>query len=91
VVSAKEQATYIPDYKEPLLLKDEASPVGYKVPHLPDFPIDPIYGVNPSRRCGCVSLRLYFLVGIFVACGIGATMIYFGFSDIDDEYLSSGL
>ena len=30
-----------PEDEEPLLEEDHASPVGYKVPNLPEFPIDP--------------------------------------------------
>lgn len=87
VLSKKEAAVYLPDYKEPLLVRDEASPVGFKVPHLPDFPFDPTYGEKGSQ---CFSLRVCFLVGVFIASGIGAVMIYFGVSDIDDEFLSAG-
>lgn len=89
ILSKKQPAAeFLPDYKEPLLIKDEASPIGFKVPHLPDFPIDPIYGATGSQ---CFGMRTCLLGGVLVAAGIGSVFIFLGFSDIGDEYLGNGL
>jgi hypothetical protein len=78
---------YWPDYKEPLLVEDHASPVGYKVPHLPDFPIDPIYATKGNQHC--MNPKTVFGVGVLGAIGIGAFFVYLGFSNVDDEFLSA--
>jgi hypothetical protein len=87
VLNNRLPAQYFPDYKEPLLTRDEASPVGFKVPHLPDFPIDPIFGAKGSQ---CFSIRIYFVGGMFVAAAIGGALIYLGASDVDDELMANG-
>jgi hypothetical protein len=67
---------------EPLLVDDQASPVGFKVPSIPDFEIDP--GLA-STGIPCFSLRFEFIVGILMAIGVGGSIIYFAFTSWDEN------
>jgi hypothetical protein len=87
ILLRKNSVEYWPDYKEPLLVEDHTSPIGFKVPHLPDFPIDPIYATNGNQYC--VNTTTIFGVGVVFALGIGAFFMYVGFSDIDEKVLTS--
>lgn len=71
-----------PDDEEPLLEVDEASPVGYKVPCLPDFPIDPTLASRGHKYC---SLKMEIVLGVIMALGVGSAIILMGFTDLDDE------
>lgn len=84
-LSRKQPAEFWPDYQEPLLVEDHASPVGRKVPHLPDFPIDPTYAAKSSRRC--INVKMELLMGVIGALGIGGFFVYLGFTGFDDQFL----
>jgi hypothetical protein len=86
-LSKRKPAEFWPDSKEPLLAEDHASPVGLRVPHLPDFPIDPTFAAEGNRSC--VNMNLDLVVGVFIALGIGAFFVYLGFSDLDEQILNS--
>ena len=64
--------------EEAILVPDHASPVGYKVPNLPDFFVDPnlvqLDHVPLSMQC-----ELMF--GLLFAVVIGGGMVYFSFTD----------
>jgi hypothetical protein len=71
-----------PNYDgEPLLIADQISPVGFKVPSLPDFSIDP--GLAQTGL-SWVSLRVELMTGIFVALVCGAGIVYLGFTEWDE-------
>ena len=82
----RKPAEFWPDAKEPLLEEDHASPVGLKVPHLPDFPIDPTFAAEGNRAC--TNMTLEMMVGAIAALGIGAFFVYLGFSELDDQILN---
>lgn len=69
----------IRDYpdEEPLLEEDHNSPVGYRVPNLPDFPVDPSLAKRGIRR---LSLRIELSVGMFLAAVIGAGIVALAFT-----------
>jgi hypothetical protein len=71
-----------PDDGEKLLVEDHASPVGYKVPDLPDFEIDPALANTGSK---CFSLKFEFAVGIIFAFVGGTGLIFLAFSNWDDD------
>eukprot|EP00522_Entomoneis_paludosa_P007692 CAMPEP_0172439572 /NCGR_PEP_ID=MMETSP1065-20121228/508_1 /TAXON_ID=265537 /ORGANISM="Amphiprora paludosa, Strain CCMP125" /LENGTH=542 /DNA_ID=CAMNT_0013188271 /DNA_START=17 /DNA_END=1645 /DNA_ORIENTATION=- len=64
---------------EPLLLASQASPVGFKVPSLPDYEMDSSLastGVIPF-----MNVQTEFITGVVVACGLGLAMVWWGLSD----------
>lgn len=61
-----------PQDGEVLLVSDQASPVGYKVPSLPDFEIDPSLAYTGNK---CVSMNFEFLLGLIVAVSVGVGLI----------------
>jgi hypothetical protein len=88
-LSRKKPAEFWPDSKEPLLIQDHASPIGLKVPHLPDFPIDPTFASKGARRC--INAKMELVAGILLALGIGGFFVYTGFSELDDQLLNSSV
>ena len=64
--------------EEPLLEEDHRSPVGYRVPNLPDFPIDPSLakkGILPF------SLRIELALGVLLTAAIGTGIVALAFTD----------
>jgi hypothetical protein len=78
-----------PNDEEPLLQEDQLSPVGYKVPHLPDFPIDPSLTLTGWGPFCCFGVGFEYALGIALAIGIGGFICYLGLTDLDDELLSN--
>jgi hypothetical protein len=72
-----------PDEEEPLLEEDQASPVGYKVPSLPDFPIDPI--LEQKAMIPWLHVKVEFVIGVLMAFGISGAIVYSSFSDYDES------
>lgn len=69
---------------EPLLIEDHASPVGFKVPSVPDYEIDPGLADQGSK---CLSLQFEFAIGIIMAAVIGGGIIYLAFTSTDEELI----
>jgi hypothetical protein len=67
---------------ERLLIEDHASPVGYKVPSLPDFEIDPSLA---NSGLPCVSLTTELLFGLLMVLSIGTVLIGLAFTSWDDD------
>jgi hypothetical protein len=70
-----------PSVGEQLLLQDHASPVGYKVPNLPDFEIDPSLANTGSSY---LSLTAEFLFGIIISIVVSTFIIYLAFTGWDE-------
>jgi hypothetical protein len=73
-----------PEDEEPLLEAADSSPVGFKVPNLPDFPIDPSLA---NHGISWLPIELEFFLGIFMALAIGGGMCYLAFTDIDEYFM----
>lgn len=71
-----------PETGEKLLIEDHASPVGFKVPSLPDFEIDPSMANTGIKW---LPLNLEFVVGSLLAFGVGAAVIAKAFVDWDEQ------
>lgn len=71
---------------EPLLMEDHASPVGYKVPSIPDFEIDPSLAKTGSP---CIPYSLEFIVGILMAMSMGGGIMYLAFTDVDEQIVGT--
>jgi hypothetical protein len=67
---------------ERLLVEDHGSPVGYKVPSLPDFEIDPSLANTGSKW---VPIQLEFLVGLIMALGVGGFIIALAYTNLDES------
>lgn len=67
---------------ERLLIEDHSSPVGYKVPSLPDFEIDPTIA---NIGLPCISLTTELVVGIVLALSAGTVLIGLAFTSWDDD------
>jgi hypothetical protein len=67
---------------EPLLIPDQVSPVGFKVPSLPDFTIDPGLAKTGSEW---LSLRTEVTMGMLFAFAAGAGIIFLAFTDWDES------
>jgi hypothetical protein len=74
------QVKPILDYpdEEPLLEENHESPVGYVVPNLPNFPIDPCSGKRGIRR---IPLRVEIAIGILLAALVGAGIVSLAYTD----------
>ena len=78
-----------PEDANPILVQDQTSPVGYKVPNFPDFPIDPIHFAKQGLPC--CSLQLEIVAALFVGIVMGAFVMstaLFDFLDDANESLS---
>jgi hypothetical protein len=64
--------------EEPLLEEDHRSPVGYRVPNLPDFPIDPYLGKKGRIP---LPMRIELSFGALLAALIGAGVIALVFTE----------
>lgn len=71
---------------ERLLMEDHSSPVGYKVPSLPDFEIDPTI-VNTGLPC--ISISTEYIIGFVLALMFGTVMIGLAFTSWDDDVYDS--
>lgn len=71
-----------PDEEEPLLLKDHASPVGFKVPNLPDFPID---SAMAQRGLFCLGIQMEFGLMMLVTLCMGGFLCFLAFTQVDDD------
>ena len=67
---------------ERLLIEDHASPVGYKVPSLPDFEIDPTIA---NTGLPYVTISTELMIGMIMALCIGTVMIGLAFTSWDDN------
>lgn len=67
---------------EPLLIEDHESPVGYRVPSVPDFIVNPSLA---QQSDGCISVKVEFYLGLIMAFVVGGGIIYLGFTDWDEE------
>merc|ERR1712150_101105 len=76
-----------PDDEEPLLEKDHASPVGYKVPNLPNFEVDPSLAWSGAFEFCTISMQAF--IGLILAVIIGGGLIYLGVTDVDDDILGN--
>jgi len=84
-----------PEHGEKILIEDQASPVGYKVPSLPDFEIDPSLANTGIK---CLSLQFEFYFGIFMALVIGSLIVTLAFTNweetvnksVSDAYTTAG-
>ena len=74
----------IRDYpdEEPLLEEDQRSPVGYLVPNLPEFPIDPYQG---KKGVFPLALRIELSLGVLLAASIGAGIVALAYTDWGDQ------
>jgi hypothetical protein len=63
---------------EPLLVESQASPVGFTVPNLPDFEMDP--NVVQPERFPC-PIQFEFAFGIVLTICIGGAFIYVAYTD----------
>jgi hypothetical protein len=78
-VPCKEQK---PENGERLLVEDHGSPVGYKVPSLPDFEIDPSLANTGSKW---IPIQLEFLMGLIMAFGVGGFIIALAYTSLDES------
>lgn len=72
---------------EKLLQDDHASPVGYKVPSLPDFEIDPTLISNLGMSCFSSNWELAF--GLLLTAIIGGGLMYLAFTSLDDDVFTN--
>lgn len=78
-----------PNDEEPLLEEDHASPIGYKVPHLPEFPIDPSYAQKGLGDCCCCfyQIGIEYAFGLIVAVVVGGFICYLGVTNMDEQFM----
>lgn len=62
-----------PEDKDPILVEEQTSPVGYKVPNFPNYPIDPIH--FGSKGISCLSLKAEMALGLVVGIGVGVFVV----------------
>lgn len=67
-----------PENGERLLIEDAASPVGFKVPSLPDYEIDPGLADRTSR---ILSPHLYLITGFVLAIAVGGWLVLVAFTN----------
>jgi hypothetical protein len=74
-----------PEFGERLLIEDHASPVGYKVPSLPDFEIDPSMANTGSKW---LSLTFEFFIGVVMSVIVGTWLVSLAYTGWDDNLYS---
>ena len=82
------QPSILPDDQQPLLQADSASPVGYRLPSVPDFPIDPIL---EQKGISFLNLKVEFVFGALLAFGIGTGIVFLAFTEFDEDLASNSL
>ena len=73
-----------------ILVADETSPVGFKVPNFPDYPINPID--LGQKGLPCCTMKIETIVGLLVSLGVGfmvISMSLFGYVDVANEAIAS--
>jgi hypothetical protein len=79
-----------PNDEEPLLEVEHDSPTGYKVPHLPLFPVNPSYTHKGMESCcSFFQLGVEYMLSLLVAVAVGGFICYLGVTDLDDEFLDT--
>jgi hypothetical protein len=61
---------------DPILVEDQTSPVGWKVPNFPNYAIDPI--VFGGTGLPCLSLKMLTALGLIVGVGVGGFVVSSG-------------
>lgn len=87
VVFRKGRQGIWPEDEEPLLIKDHHSPVGFKVPNLPDFPID---SVLAQRGHFCLNVKFEFALMVVATFCVGGFMCFLSFTNFEDDLGESG-
>ena len=87
VVFRKGRQGIWPEDEEPLLIKDHHSPVGFKVPNLPDFPID---SVLAQRGVFCLNMKFEFALMLVATMCMGGFLCFLSFTDFEDELSKTG-
>ena len=62
-----------PEDDDPILVEEQTSPVGFRVPNFPDYPIDPIH--FGRKGYSCCSLKFEVIVGVLISIGVGAFVV----------------
>lgn len=73
-----------PSHGERVLVEDISSPVGYRVPSLPDFEIDPSLANTGIK---VFPLACEFAFGTIVALAVGGWLIALAFTSWEDDLL----
>ena len=68
---------------EPLLLASHASPVGFKVPSLPDYEMDP--SLAWTGKLSFLHIQAVFVIGIVCAAALGLGMVWWGVSNWGED------
>jgi len=78
-----------PEEEESTLEVNESSPVGYTVPSLPHFAVDPgLCYHQKAHESGWISTPMKVVGGGLVTCVIGTLIVYMSFTQVDDEFTS---
>lgn len=88
VVRRRKVAEFWPEFNEPLLKEDHTSPVGFTVPHLPDFPFDPTFA---ARETVSFNLQGEFVIGTLLALGVGGLICYMGIADVSYTFTGNAV
>jgi hypothetical protein len=72
---------------EKVLLEDHASPVGYKVPTIPDFEFDPSLVTNTGMKF--CSLNNELIIGVLTSVAIGGCLLFLSLRNWDDNFYTS--
>ena len=73
-----------PEDNDPILIEDQTSPVGFKVPNFPDYPVDPIF--FGGNGLSCCSLKVEIILGLAVSILIGAFVVSTGLYDYLENF-----
>mmetsp|Transcript_9782 Transcript_9782/g.20479 ORF Transcript_9782/g.20479 Transcript_9782/m.20479 type:complete len:558 (+) Transcript_9782:103-1776(+) len=78
-----------PNDEEPLLEEEHKSPTGYKVPHLPSFPVNPSYTHKGlGSRCSYFQLGMEYALSLVIVLAVGTFICYLGVTRLDDQFLT---
>mmetsp|Transcript_23221 Transcript_23221/g.64574 ORF Transcript_23221/g.64574 Transcript_23221/m.64574 type:complete len:545 (+) Transcript_23221:71-1705(+) len=76
-------ATISSSDNEPLLIASQASPVGFKVPSLPDYEMDPSLAWTGSLVF--LHVQAVFVLGLVLAGAVGLGLVWWGLSDWGED------
>lgn len=73
--------------RESVVEEASDSPVGFKVKHLPDFPVERSLTAKGGINFSMNTLRIF---GLLVSVLVGGAMLFFSYHDLDDRLTGYG-
>eukprot|EP00549_Striatella_unipunctata_P008964 CAMPEP_0118712414 /NCGR_PEP_ID=MMETSP0800-20121206/24794_1 /TAXON_ID=210618 ORGANISM="Striatella unipunctata, Strain CCMP2910" /NCGR_SAMPLE_ID=MMETSP0800 /ASSEMBLY_ACC=CAM_ASM_000638 /LENGTH=240 /DNA_ID=CAMNT_0006617445 /DNA_START=558 /DNA_END=1280 /DNA_ORIENTATION=+ len=74
------------NFDEALVQETQSSPLGYTIPSLPNYLMDPSLIYRDEEDKSCCTVGMEALIGIAMAFTGGSTILFTAFTEIDDSF-----